>query len=265
MSDLMYEKFPVRNDKIPFYIGTYTQKNCVANWHSNIEILMFVEGEATVFCDGERYLLEPYELFIVNSNCIHHIQSEEYNTYTVMIIDEDFCFENGVDVGKLVFQNRIKDKDMIEKFLNIKAGYDDFSSPIRVTLTRCRTLNFLTHLLSNYLECEKTENKKTSRIFKTAIEYIGENFKRYITLDEIASECSINKSYLSREFKKNSGITVFEYITALRCREAQYLISNGISISQAAQGCGFDNMSYFSRTYKKIIGELPSKTKLRNK
>lgn len=265
MSDLLYEKHPAREDKIPFYMGTYTQKTCIANWHSNIEILMFLNGKATVFCDGERFLINPYEIFIVNSNCIHHIQSEDENTYTVMIIDENFCTENGVDIKKLIFRSIVQDKAAVEKFLKIKASYDDQMLPFRIPVTRARTLNFLTYILNNHLIGEKDDNKKTNKIFKSAIGYIDENFRRYITLDEIAAQCCINKSYLSREFKKTSGITVFEYITTLRCKEAHYLITNGISVGTAAQNCGFENMSYFARTYKKIVGELPSQTKLRNK
>jgi AraC-like DNA-binding protein len=39
------------------------------------------------------------------------------------------------------------------------------------------------------------------------------------------------------------------------------LLKKGTSVSEAAENCGFQNLSYFSRTYKKYIGELPGKHK----
>ena len=63
---------------------------------------------------------------------------------------------------------------------------------------------------------------------------------------------------MSRDFKKYTGNTVFEYINISRCKTAATLIASGMSVSAAANECGFENLSYFSRTYKKYMGKLPS-------
>ena len=56
-------------------------------------------------------------------------------------------------------------------------------------------------------------------------------------------------------------MTVIEYVNILRCKEAKRLISEGQSVSEAAIASGFNNLSYFTRTYKKYVGELPSSNK----
>ena len=58
---------------------------------------------------------------------------------------------------------------------------------------------------------------------------------------------------------------VFEYVNAVRCRNANTFILSGLSISEAAYRCGFENMSYFSKTFKKYVGKLPSKVGRNNK
>lgn len=88
--------------------------------------------------------------------------------------------------------------------------------------------------------------------------YIRQNMKSCLTLEDIAAYVGISKYYFTREFKRITGQTVFEYINVVRCKEAKRLITQGMTVSLAAQTCGFENLSYFTRTYKKCIGELPS-------
>ena len=96
---------------------------------------------------------------------------------------------------------------------------------------------------------------------KQAILYIRQNPGKDLSLDEIAKHVGLSKFYLSREFKKQTGQTLTTHINIVRCREARRLIEEGMSISSAAIACGFENLSYFSRTYKLLMGRLPSKEK----
>ena len=83
--------------------------------------------------------------------------------------------------------------------------------------------------------------------------YINENYTNALSLEHIAEVIGINKSYLSREFKKYAGHTVHTYINMLRCKKAEQCISEGMTVTEAAMECGFENISYFSRTYKNIM------------
>ena len=67
-------------------------------------------------------------------------------------------------------------------------------------------------------------------------------------------------SQVAHSVETDTEITVVEYLNQQRCRHAQKLILEGESISAAAHLSGFENLSYFSRTYKRYIGYLPSET-----
>ena len=94
---------------------------------------------------------------------------------------------------------------------------------------------------------------------KSVIEYINANYSREVNLDELASLCGITKFHLAREFRKITGQTILTYTNILRCKKASVLIAEGKTVTEAALDCGFDSLSYFSRTYKKIMGNPPSK------
>ena len=53
-------------------------------------------------------------------------------------------------------------------------------------------------------------------------------------------------------------LAVIEYINLLKCHQAQKFIRSGMNVSEAATELGFENLSYFTRTYKKYLNRLPS-------
>ena len=91
--------------------------------------------------------------------------------------------------------------------------------------------------------------------------HINENYTNPIGLEKISEIMGINKSYLSREFKKYTGQTVHTYINLVRCKKAEQCISDGMTVTEAAMECGFETLSYFSRTYKKLMNASPSEIK----
>ena len=88
--------------------------------------------------------------------------------------------------------------------------------------------------------------------------YIRKHLAERITLDEIAQHVGVNKHYLSREFKQIIGKTIFDTILLLRCTEAKRRLQEGMTVSEAAHACGFENLSYFTRAFKKYNQSLPS-------
>ena len=105
------------------------------------------------------------------------------------------------------------------------------------------------------------EKSKGYEKVKLTIMYIRENYNSKITLEQIARFVLCDKYTLCKEFKKFTGQTVFENLNNYRCLKAAQYLSEGITVTQAASLCGFENFSFFSKTFKKHIGTLPSKYK----
>lgn len=80
-------------------------------------------------------------------------------------------------------------------------------------------------------------------------------------LEKISKDLSYNPKYLSRVFSKNIKTTISEYCNSLRIKYAYSLIKRKVSsIKDIAFACGFQDALYFSKVYKKIMGEVPSQT-----
>ena len=89
---------------------------------------------------------------------------------------------------------------------------------------------------------------------------IEQDFKK-ITVAEIAKRNNVDKDYLNRLFKRETGFTIKKYIIAYRLGEAKKMLSMGSSVKEACFMSGFKDCSNFSRVFKKYEGYPPSKIK----
>ncbi|MBQ8305319.1 MAG: response regulator [Blautia sp.] len=104
----------------------------------------------------------------------------------------------------------------------------------------------------------QAENEDEHRGVQMAKDYIQEHYTEQISIADIASYCSYNPSYLSTIFKQHEGIPPLDYLTNVRIRQARLLLAcHDFSIGDVATMVGFQSISYFNRTFKKIVGQTP--------
>lgn len=102
--------------------------------------------------------------------------------------------------------------------------------------------------------------KKYTPPIQKIIHYINLNISNDLSLDEIANVVNMNTSYISDLFKKETGSTISYYIHYQRMRHAAHLLRNTqSSISSIAQSVGIYDVNYFSRLFKRYMGQSPSK------
>lgn len=110
-------------------------------------------------------------------------------------------------------------------------------------------------LVSSMLE---TESLPLS--VQKALAYIETRFREPLNLKAVADQVLFNPSYLSHVFKKCTGVSFKTYLNGLRIRQSQRLLKDSRqSITEIAYDCGFEDLSNFERTFRKMVGCSPSK------
>lgn len=100
--------------------------------------------------------------------------------------------------------------------------------------------------------------KNDSSVVGQAEFYIRHNLDKIIGCEDVAREVCMNADYLSRLFKKESGISLQKYINQERIEKAKYLLTaTDISISMIAQMTGYSHFSHFSTAFKKATNTTP--------
>lgn len=226
------------------------------NWHENIELLYFIEGEGYVTCDEKVINVKKDDIVILNSNVLHSFYTDSYMEYNCLIIDRDFVLKNGLDTSKLHFSEHIKqDEILINYFKNI---CDVVSKDFEYIDIATAILPLLCYLYHNYSTKDISENK-SDNVIKDAITYILQNIHKDISVNEIAEKIGMSKYYFIRKFKKYVGYPPIQYINIQRCEMAKVLLrEKNNSIKQVAKLCGFEDASYFSKVFYKYTHVHPS-------
>jgi len=87
--------------------------------------------------------------------------------------------------------------------------------------------------------------------------FVDKNYHQKISLDEVAQLSSLSKEAFCRYFKKVSSYTFIEFLNRYRISQSKLLLMSGKSVSEACFSSGFESLSYFSRTFKKVTKESP--------
>lgn len=110
---------------------------------------------------------------------------------------------------------------------------------------------------------------KTSQLrdfyVQEAIHYMDQNYRRDLTVEEIADVCKLNRSYFSKIFKDFVGCAPQEFLIRLRLSKAANMMKlTNYSIGEIAANCGYPNQLHFSRAFKKRYGISPREWRAQN-
>lgn len=116
---------------------------------------------------------------------------------------------------------------------------------------------WMKHILRKSSEYAKAV-EETQTVVERVIAYIDLHKDRELTREEIASHVFLNPDYLTRIFKKETGLGISEYILRKRLDIAKsLLLMTEMSVSAVAGHVGYSNFSHFSRIFKKHTGKNP--------
>ena len=229
----------------------------VGNWHKNLEVLYFYEGEGLVNCNGTVHPVSPGCMIVVNTNELHSFLSREGMEYYCLIIAESFLSDNGIPIEQINFRSLVRDNFASGLFLKIKQEYEQSQTHHKAAI-RANVLQLFVYLARNHSVPDRKYQKADENV-KQAIGFINANASDGLSLERIAQEVNLNKSHLARIFKKSTGMTVISYLNMIRCENAKrLLIHKDISVNEVASLCGFESCSYFAKTFRKYMGCLPS-------
>ena len=207
------------------------------------------------FFTGDRFTVTDGDVLFLSPNCAYSIVTEkEFKHYTVNFdLHEDSSNLNALEQPYCLLKG--KKSEQIERILKELVGV---WSPQK-TGYEMRSVGYLYELLSQfYFEYTKEQNSVLYQRLLPAKEYIEQHFKEPITLEQLAYMSNMSVTNFRREWKKHYPESPIRYRDNIRLYYAkEYLNSGYYSVSEIAEKCGFDDVSYFVRFFKKQTGTPP--------
>lgn len=140
---------------------------------------------------------------------------------------------------------------------------DNLSRQFAIQIENTFTLEQLHSLSQTMLRkyCMLVNNysrQANSLLVRSCMDYIDFHYIEELSLGILAQNHSVSASYLSGLFKKETDMTITDYINTTRIRQALILLNTtSLSIGTIASRCGFPDSNYFTRTFKKYQGITP--------
>lgn len=231
------------------------------HWQNDLELLYLVDGDAEITSDHQRCTFSPGQIAVINCTCLHSVKAINQScSYYCLIVGQNYLEQQGIPISELAFSFQIDDPVLREKFQTICTEMSQ-KLPFYKSEVKSAVLSIAARLSRNY-SCPTTEPFSQDRrlaMVKSAISYIQKHYDKPLTIDSISTETGFSKYYFCRSFKEITGRTVIDYLNLTRCSHAQSLLLSGsCNVSECAEQCGFQNLSYFSKTYRRYMGHSPS-------
>lgn len=245
----------------------FTHQHC----HSDFEILYIASGTAEFSINDEKFTLCCGDILLTSPYDIHYgTTSVNQDSFSYYCIDFDidfltgdesniFAWSNSQKIHNLKFKKHIPANEaepIVKYIVNLHDAYTSTFDGWKLEVKGNLFLIF-SYLIKNRFYHE--ENNAGNDFMKCVFNYIEENYTKPITSKDAADYLTYNHSYFCRYFKKNFSCTFSEFLNVYRIKQATSMIENGeTKVSKLTTDVGFNNFSYFSNTFKKYHGVLPS-------
>lgn len=218
-------------------------------WPQNGPAIRLSEGELLFIPKGTKYKMQ------------YSAPSTEFVLVNLDIVDKEghdcVLSENIEIIAKDDFPDRIA---RLMKNLELCGAANDIA-------TSFRRKELIYKLFGIIFEADSLFSAKLQRYPQIlAGAYLLErNYLESIPVAKLAEASNISISLFRTLFNKQYGMSPIQYRNRLRIQRAATILAEGsCTVSEAAYACGFENIGYFCRYYKRITGETPTETKLRN-
>lgn len=255
------------------------------HWHHNIEILKVLKGSYMMELNLENYVLEEGDICIINSGELHELKGRGQDTaHDVIIFNPqilEFAYQDEfqqVFIGPLMahihtLPNMIHPKDSVyadisslfEQMVWITSGENE-GWYFRVKLLLFELLNVLKingRVLASASMQSAAEKERIDR-YKRIVSYIERHYTQKVALEHLAEAAQCNPQYLCHFFKEIAGVSPIRYLISYRIGKAKEMLTDTTkSILEVSLDCGFENVSYFIRQFKRSAGVTPREYRLR--
>lgn len=121
---------------------------------------------------------------------------------------------------------------------------------------------FVEHIMQAARNVTTKKHEFSNSVIEKSKEYIQNNYRKDISLEDLSREVDMSTYYFSKLFKETTGSNFIEYLTNLRIDNAKKLLLQGeLSMKEICAEVGYTDPNYFSRIFKKCVGSTPTEFK----
>lgn len=231
--------------------------------HRAWQLTASLDGEFRFRTRGKTVFIGPGEWVLMSPGFLHDAGSDSAHSSAIQLFFRRFPesllpeFANAYNLRRDMMQKGCLPLDELRRLTEplTPHGQARISEPDSRNVLLA--LQFIITLLSPIPEMQsETQGKLHPRILK-AVEYMEDHFAEPVAVADMAEAAMLSENRFAVLFKENTGVTPMQFLNALRLDNAQSLLLQGCSITDAAMRSGFSSNQYFCRYFHKMTGQTP--------
>lgn len=260
------------NPKIQCYVATINYR--MAHFHDDLEILYVLEGSVIIELKDKVHTLRAHDIFIIERGVVHSIRKTN-EPHLLLNLQLSVSSLAGVSPTSLrvhlnqhLFTPGVGSpyQSLKSIFLKLLDNYTqpDSIRPLKNMQLICDIGILFYEKLDHTIlpEHNLAQEEKNNILLSRLLNYIQQNYMYSPTLSEFGREHGLSVNYLSRFFKNSMGANFSRYLSSVRTRRAEYLITHSDkSLLDICIECGFSNSSVFNKAFFEDFGCRPSEYK----
>lgn len=243
------------------------------HWHIEYEIIRILKGELLMTIGEEEFTAKAGDIIFIKGGLLHGgipknclYECIVYNLDSLMTANPaGERLLKKVSSNSLEIYNHFSSSDKeLRRITDRIFGYMKTRAEGHELTVIGAFYEFFGHILEHgwYREARSISAKDGQRIehLKNVIATIEEHYDECITLDDLARAAGMNSKYFCRYFREMTHRTPIDYLNYYRIEQACFkLATSNDSIAEISMSCGFNDESYFIKTFKKYKGVTPKK------
>ena len=259
--------FPIirTENELPLYLLNMGQQHCQDHitrpeGYPCPQILYCTKGSGTLIIDGEKLSVPPFTAIFLPALYPHEYYPEEEIWDIHWVVPAGYASDEilehfGLTKPAVYPLNEVKNLEHIFRKMHEAIRADSFFGNYRAS-------GYLYDFLIEFyrlISAKGISGTPNSALMK-AIDYINDNYKSQIGMEELCEVSGVSKQHLCLLFRSTLAARPMEYIAKRRIQAAKELLtSSGKSIEEIAAETGFCSASYFCKLFKRHEGISPSK------
>ncbi len=242
--------------------------------HDGYEIFLFLGGNVQLYLEENCYELKPGDLTIMSPMNMHRVNTMDKDAYERITINlrkeviQKMSTENtdlfscfSMCHKSCVTPISMPDPDChrlveLADQLSDAMESDDYGTDIRIRNLLSEILLFVN---KTFLNGSETKKSIMPELVRDMMLYIQDHIDEELSLEHLSTVMYHNGTYLSRTFKKHTGLSLHAYISDRRIEHAKQMLRKGYSVSEACYSSGFSDYSNFIRNFTTKVGCSPGK------
>ena len=224
------------------------------------QIFYGVSGSGEFFLDGERAVLRPGQIAVLEPHMKHGYQSSG-GDWTVHYVgfEGDACIRilNCLRLSRQGIYS-LADPGLFLSHLSALEQLASVSKPQHILCSK-ELYNLLLDLSGGVRRLPMSQAEEGSGLVKEIILYLEDHFAQDLSLDDLSAHFHKTPEYLCSVFKSVTGETIMHYLRRIRIHHAKVLLmeSPDTGIKDISRSCGFSSVSYFGRVFRETTGYTP--------